>query len=153
MNKSIYKISFYQTANQLNDEYEKLSEHEKEWISELDADGFFDFEEDGRYVCFLISTPIEVKKYLNILSSNLITFEYLDLSKDILSFKVDLADELKYQVSTLNSIKFSFFIDDVDLWILDSLDIDMVLDRISSIGIDNLSHIEKEFLSKYHQSL
>lgn len=153
MNKSIYKISFFQNANQLNDEYEKLSEHEKERISELDADGFFDFEENGNYVCFVIATAVEVKKYLSILSGNLILFEYSDLSKDILSFKIDISDSLKHQISPINSIKFSFFIDDVEEWIFKNLEIDMVLDRISEIGIDNLSHIEKEFLSKYHQSL
>lgn len=153
MNKSIYKISFFQSSYQLNDEYEKLSEHEKERISELDADGFFDFEEKGNYVCFVIATPVEVKKYLSILSSNLIQFEYLDISMDILNFKINLVEELKNQISTLNSIKFSFFIDDVNDWILENLDIDMVLDRISLIGIDNLTVIEKDFLTKYHQSL
>ncbi len=153
MKKSIYKISFFQSSNELNDEYEKLSEHEKERISELDADGFFDFEEKGKYNCFVIATPIEVERYLSILSNNLISFTYEDLSKDILNFKTDLANELKYHISTINSIKFSFFLDDIEIWILENLEIDMVLDRISDVGMENLSKIEKDFLNKYHQSL
>jgi hypothetical protein len=38
-------------------------------------------------------------------------------------------------------------------WILENLDIDMVLDRISQIGINSLTKTEKEFLDKYQQTL
>ena len=40
--------------------------------------------------------------------------------------------------------------DDLDDWIYENLDIDTVLDRISSVGIKSLRKIEKEFLNNYN---
>jgi hypothetical protein len=153
MNKSIYKLSFSLSSFQLNDEYEKLSDYEKERISELDADSFFDYEENDKYICFIITTPEEMKKYISILSNNLIWVEPVDISLDVLSFKIDLIDDLGSKISPLSSIKFSFFIDDVEDWILDNLEIDMVLDRISDVGIKNLKQVEKDFLNNFNQNL
>ncbi len=152
MNKSIYKISFELSSFDLNEEYERLSDYEKERISELDAESFFDYEEDDKYICFIITTPIEMKKYLSILSNNLIWCNCVDISKDVLKFEMDLEDYL-INLSTESSIKLSFFIDDIKDWILENLDIDMVLDRISQIGINSLTKTEKEFLDKYQQTL
>ena len=53
-------------------------------------------------------------------------------------------------LSTTNSLKYSFFIDDLNDWISINLDIDTVLDRISEVGIDNLSLVEKKFLKNYN---
>jgi hypothetical protein len=153
MNKSIYKLSFSLSSFQLNDEYEKLSDYEKERISELDADSFFDYEEDDKYICFIITTPEEMKKYISILSNNLIWVESVDISLDVLNFRIDLIEDLGSKISTLSSIKFSFFIDDVEDWILENLEIDMVLDRISDVGIENLKQVEKDFLNNFHQNL
>ena len=73
-----------------------------------------------------------------------------DLSNDILKFKIDLETELKPLLSTINSIKYSFFIDDINDWILQNLNIDDVLDRISELGtVEHLSEIEKEFLKNF----
>ncbi len=152
MNKSIYKISFELSSFDLNEEYERLSDYEKERISELDAESFFDYEEDDKYICFIITTPIEMKKYLSILSNNLIWCNCVDISKDVLKFEMDLEDYL-INLSTESSIKLSFFIDDIKDWILENLDIDMVLDRISQIGINSLTKTEKEFLDTYQQTL
>jgi hypothetical protein len=91
-----------------------------------------------------------MKKYTSILSKNLIKFEFSDLTKDVLSSKVDLELELKPQLKTTNSIKYSFFIDDVNEWIYNNLEIDMILDRISEVGMNSLSQIEKDFLKNYH---
>jgi hypothetical protein len=53
-------------------------------------------------------------------------------------------------LSTTNSIKYSFFIDDVNEWVYNNLEIDMILDRISEVGMNSLSQIEKDFLKNYH---
>ena len=39
--------------------------------------------------------------------------------------------------------------DDLDEWIYDNLDIDIVLDRISDVGMESLKKVEKEFLKNY----
>lgn len=149
MGSSVYKIQFFKSSYELNEEYEKLSEHEKEKISELDAEGFFDYDEFDRYTVYVITTSREINRYLSILGNNLIKYQLHNLSDDLLKDKVDLEMDLAGQINTLNSIKYSFFIDDVNSWIYQNLDIDMVLDRISEVGIDSLRSVEKEFLKEY----
>ena len=147
----VYKLKFYRSSFDLNDDYERLSEHEKERIAELDAETYFDYDDDDDcYVCYVITKPMEIENYLRILRSNLIDCDCKDLSSDILIHKVDLVEELRHLVSATNQIKWSFFIDDLDEWILNHLDIDMVLDRISEIGINSLTEIEKQFLKTYN---
>jgi hypothetical protein len=149
-NNGVYKMKFEKSSFDINEDYDRLSEYEKERIAELDAETYFDYEEDGSYICFIITSPIEMKKYTSILSKNLIKFDFTELTKEVLSSKFDLEKELKPQLSTINSIKYSFFIDDVNEWIYNNLEIDMILDRISEVGIEHISQIEKDFLKNYH---
>jgi hypothetical protein len=149
MRSSVFKIKFTKSAFELNDDYEYLSDIDKEKILDLEAESFFDYDEDDRYVCFVITSSIEMEKYVEVLNSNHINNEYFDLSNDILKFKINIKEELKDKISTLNSIKWSFFIDDLDEWIINHLDIDMVLDRISEVGIGTLTEVEKQFLKYY----
>ena len=151
MKSGVYKIMYVQSSFQLNEEYDRLSEHEKEKIAELDAESFFDYQDyKDKYVCYIITNPVEIKKYSSILTNNLIQHEIIDMTNDILKFKINLEEELKPLLSTINSIKYSFFIDDINDWILENLEIDNVLDRISEVGIENLTTIEKDFLKSYH---
>ena len=67
-----------------------------------------------------------------------------------MNFKINLEEELKPLLTTINSIKYSFFIDDLNDWIFENLNIDNVLDRISEVGgVKNLTSIEKEFLKNF----
>jgi hypothetical protein len=152
MNKmKVFKLKFQNSLFDLNDDYERLTEHEKEKISDMDCDSFFDYQDfNDKYVCFIISKSLEIKKYSEILTKNLIIHEVIDLSNDILKFKIDIEKELKPLLSTLNSIKYSFFIDDLNDWIIENLEIDNVLDRISELGdIKKLSKIEKDYLKNF----
>lgn len=151
MSTCVYKLKFSKSSFDLNDDYERLADYEKERISELDAETYFDYDDDDDcYVCFVITSPTEIENYLRILSSNLIYCECSNLSDDVLQQKINLADELKTLVSATNQIKYSFFVEDVDEWIYNNLDIDTILDRISEVGsVDSLTKIEKEFLETY----
>lgn len=145
----VYRINFGKSSFDLNDEYDRLSDYEKEKISELDAESFFDCDDDSEnYVCYVITSPLEIKSYLGILSNNLINVKCDNLSKDILKGKINLEEELRSQLSTINSVKYSFFIDDLNEWIYNNLDLDTVLDRISESGINSLTDTERLFLSK-----
>jgi hypothetical protein len=85
MTTCVYKIKYDQSSFQLNEEYDRLSDYEKEKIADLDTESFFDYQDHSdRYVCFIISTPNEVKKYSSILLNNLIQHEIIDLTQDIL---------------------------------------------------------------------
>ena len=143
----VYKIKFTKSPFDLNEDYDRLSDIDKEKIADMNADSFFDYEEDGVYTFFTIAEPIEVKRYLGVLSENLVKFEVTDLSKDVLKGNFDLDSEIGPKVEPLDSMKFSFFVDDLNDWIYNNLDIDTILDRISQVGLDSLSKIEQEFLN------
>lgn len=151
MYTNLYKLIFSRDSFDLNDDYERLSEYEKEMISSMSVDTFFDFDhKDGNYICFFLTDSESINSYISILKNNLIDHKLIDLSKSVIEGKIDMEDEIKSSINSTSQIKFNIFIDDVDNWILQNLNIDIVLDRITEVGgIDNLKQIEKEFLKKY----
>lgn len=149
MMKRVYKVRYSKSSLELNEDYDNLSDFEKEQISELDAEGFFDYEDNSIYCCYVISTPVEVVKYSKILTNNLIAHEYLDLSQEILNNKIDIELELEDKLDEKNLFKYDFFLDDLEHWIYNNLEIDIVLDRITDVGINSLRQVEKDFLKHY----
>jgi hypothetical protein len=149
MSSHIYKIKFSKPSYQLNDDYDRLSEIEKEKISNIEAEAFFDMDEDDKYTFFIIVKPMELKAYLSVLNENFIPYDINDVSDDILKGKLDV-ESVIIQVNPLNSLRYSFFVDDLNDWLYDNLEMDIVLDRISSIGIESLRKVEKEFLNNYN---
>ena len=149
MSSHIYKIKFSKPSYQLNDDYDRLSEIEKEKISNIEAEAFFDMDEDDKYTFFIIVKPMELKAYLSVLNENFIPYDINDVSDDILKGKLDV-ESVIIKVNPLNSLRYSFFVDDLNDWLYDNLDMDIVLDRISSIGIESLRKVEKEFLNNYN---
>jgi len=147
--KRVYKVRYSKSSLELNEDYDNLSDFEKEQISELDAEGFFDYEDNSIYCCYVISTPVEVVKYSKILTNNLIQHEYLDLSQEILNNKIDIELELEHKLDEKNLFKYDFFLDDLEHWIYNNLEIDIVLDRITDVGINSLRQVEKDFLKHY----
>jgi aromatic ring-opening dioxygenase LigB subunit len=146
----VFKINFYKSTGELEDLYDYFSELDKEKLNDLDTESYFDYDDlDGNYTLLIIASHIEVDKYIKIIRDNNLKVDYLDISNDILKSKYDLESDLFYLINEENEIKFDFFIHDLNNWILENLDIDYVLDRISEVGINNLSKIEKEFLENY----
>lgn len=148
----IYKIEYQKSSDDINKDYDRFSDYEKERISDLDADTYFDYDSDEeKYVCYLITTPKEIDTFSKILSNNLIKHNLLDISSEILLNKITLKKDLKSILTTTGrKINFSLFEDDVNDWILENLEIDIILDRISELGdIKKLNKIEKEFLKNF----
>jgi hypothetical protein len=146
----VYKIKYSKSSLELNEDYQYLSDFEKEAMAELNAISFFDYDDDlQKYTCYIITTPLEIKKYSKILSNNLILHDFYDLSEDILLSKIDIEKEVKDKINSFNFLKYDFFIEDIDEWLLENLNIDIVLDRINEVVIDSLKDIEKEFLKHY----
>jgi hypothetical protein len=148
MINKIYKIVFNNDVDILNELYDRLSEHDKEKISELDCVSYFDYIEDNKYFLHVITTEIEIDKYTSVLESNLIKFRIFDISNHLLTNKINLFS-LESKIDKNDIIKFEFFMDDVKDWLLNNLNINIILDRISEVGMDNLSKIEKDFLNNY----
>lgn len=146
----VYKIKFSKSTFELNDDYERLSDYEKDIISELNTESFFDYEDElDNYTCYVITTPTELDRYLKILKNNLIEHEFLDLSKKVLNNQINL-ELLEDKLDSNNYFKYDFFMDDLESWIYDNLEIDIVLDRITEVGMDSLKDVEKNFLKNYN---
>ena len=65
MINKVYKVNFDRSAEDLSLQYEGLSDTEKECMSDLSAESFFDYEDNkGKYICYLITTPLELIKAL-----------------------------------------------------------------------------------------
>jgi hypothetical protein len=147
---SIFKIKFSKNSDCLNDDYDRLAEYEKDKISNISVESFFDYDDDDdRYNFILITTHIEIEKYISILENNLIWFDLENLSHGILKGEIDLEYLLKDKYLQTSLIKFNTFIESINYWILDNTDIDIVLDRISQVGMNNLKEVERDYLKNY----
>lgn len=145
----VYKIQFTKNSYDLNVEYDKLSEHEKESISAMLPESYFEFNNDcEHYVIYIMLNPLDAKRYTKILENNLINHIIIDISKDLLN-GMDFEKELKKYVNGLNRFRWNNFNKKITEWILSNLDIDIVLDRISNVGIEGLNKTEKKFLDNY----
>lgn len=147
---SIFKIKFGKNSDLLNDDYERLAEYERDKISSIEVESFFDYDdEDDKYNFILITTHIEIENYISILKNNLIKFELKNLSQRVLKNEVDLEHLLKDKYLPTSQIKFDIFIEGINYWILENTDIDIILDRISQVGMSKLKEVEKEYLKNY----
>jgi hypothetical protein len=151
MTSNIYRIRFKKSSYELESDYDNLSENDQERILELRATGTFDYNFNKEYNTIVITTPVEITRYQNVLNQNLIEFNCEDISNKILMNQIDLEDELSFNLNTSNSIKYSFFIDDLNNWIYENLDIDIILDRILESGIKSLKEIELKYLNNYNK--
>ena len=145
----VYKIQFIKNSYDLNVEYDKLSEHEKEAISSMLPETYFEFNNNLEYyVIYIMLNPLDAKRYTKILEDNLINHSIINISNDLLN-GMDFEEELKLYVNSLNRFRWNNFNKKISEWILSNLDIDSVLDRIGNVGIDGLNKIEKKFLDNY----
>jgi hypothetical protein len=149
MNFKLYKLKFQKNQYDLNIEYEKLSDLEKEKISSLDIKSSFEHEGDESYYSYILTDITQIEIYKNILNDNLIPYLCKDISKEIVDGNVNLESILEAYLDHSNYLKYDSFIYDLNIWIYDNLDLDSILDRISLNGITSLRKIEKEYLENY----
>lgn len=148
---SVYKIKFTKDSFELNEDYERLSDLDKEKIVSMNAFAFFDYEEEDSYTFFVLVEPLEIKPYFSVLDENLIAYNVIDYSEEVLNGKYDIEGVIRKYVKKVDTLRYKFFIQDLEEWIYDHLDIDTVLDRISEVGgIKNLRKVEKKFLKNYN---
>ena len=146
----VYKIKFSKSPESLNEDYDMLSDMDKAKIFEMVADSIFEFTENGLYCFYVIVEVIELNPYLNILNENFIRYELKNISTDILKGKFD-TDLIKDSISFDSEIKYLNFIEDLNEWIYNNLDIDTILDKISRYGILSLKDIEIKYLKNNNE--
>lgn len=142
MGSHIFRIKFSKPSILLIDDYERLSENDKLKISSLEVLASFDYDEDEHYNCLMISDPLIIASYRKILEENLIGYECYDITNDVILHNI----ELNLNMIDYEKEKYDIFVDELENLIYENLDIDMILDRISKVGLNGLTDIEKQFL-------
>ena len=143
---SVYKISFKKFVST----YSTISELDLDKISNLDIESSFDYEKDEFYYCYVLTSEMEIKKYKKILESNLISFKCQDISDTIIKNEYDLT-YIKEFIDEENHFIYDIFLEDLNKWIYNKLDIDIILDMISANGIESLRQVDKNFLKEYEK--
>lgn len=140
----VYKISFKNT-------YQIISNSDLEKIANLDIESSFDYRIDDSFYFYVITSKIEIQKYLKILDRNLIDYTFQDLSELIIKNQYDFS-YLTNLIDEENEFIYEIFMDDLNKWIYSQLDIDIVLDIISLKGIDSLRQVDKKFLKDNYET-
>ena len=140
----VYKISFQNT-------YQIISNLDLEKIAELDIESSFDYRIDDFFYFFVITSKIEIQKYLKILDKNLINYTFENLSDLILKNEYDFTYVLEY-LDDDNEVIYEIFMDDLNKWIYSNLDIDIILDMISLKGMTSLREVDKKFLKDNYET-
>lgn len=145
----VYRISFNFTAGELSSYFEGLTRHDRDNISDLLPEGYFEHtDSEGRYIVYMLIRPADCKRYSEILDSNLIVHSVRDVSNNLLQ-QGQFMSNIFQNVNNKNVDRWRKFNKLVETWLLSQYDIDMILDRISKVGIQNLSRTEKIFLEGY----
>ena len=143
---SVYKICFLKQLSS----YATISDIDLEKIASLDVESSFDYEDGEFYYCYVITNEIEINKYKKILESNLIAFKCENISSKIIKNEYDIK-YIKNHIDEENYFIYNIFLEDLDNWIYSNLDIDMILDMISSHGISSLREVDNRFLKENHE--
>jgi hypothetical protein len=145
-NLSVYKISFKKFLST----YSAVSDLDLDKIANLDIESSFDYEKEEHYYCYVITTEIEIKKYKKILENNLISFVSEDISDLLLRNEYDIS-YIKEYLDEENKFIYDIFLEDLDKWIYNRLDTDIVLDIIVNKGIKSLRSVDRLFLKEHYE--
>ena len=146
-NLFIYKISFKKYLST----HSTITDADLDKIANLEIESSFDYEKDDLYFCYVITNEMEIEKYKKILEKNYIDFDCINISNLVLKNEYDLS-YIKNYIDSENYYLHDMFIEDLEQWIYDNLDLDLVLDMISYNGIDSLRPVDKKFLKNNYEN-
>lgn len=146
----VYQFNFNKSSIELNLDYERLTDIDKEKLASLSADGLLEYEHKGKYAFMLLANPTDVSLYTKVLDDNFVRYEKKDISEDIIKQNINLEKFFTKNIS-ISIVKYQKFLNGINKWIYDNLDIDTILDRINLVGIESLTNIEKKYLENYKQ--
>jgi hypothetical protein len=129
---NIYKISTNLTESESDKIYNNLSREDKKKISDLN-EGVLNsdiFDEFGHMTSYMICNKEVVDFIVNVFHENKVKYKVENITKLFLYGQVKIEDK------------------DFQNFLKENLDIDTILDKINEIGINSLTDLDKEILSK-----
>jgi hypothetical protein len=143
------KLDFHRSAEDLASDYTYLSDIDKAKVVNIDSKATFDYEDDHmNYTCYLLIDPKEIEKYKKVLDDNLIHYLCTDISHSVIKNEINIEKVLLKYVNSSNKFDYDIFMDEIDIWISENLDMDTILDMINERGINSLREVDREFLKK-----
>lgn len=147
ISSKIFLISF----NKYLSIYSSISDSDLDKIATLDIISSFDYEKEEFYYCYIICNDVEIKKYKKILDENYINYSCEDLSEGILKNEYNIY-YIKEYIDNDNYYLYEDFIECIEEWIFENLDLDIVLDLISLNGMNNLREVDRKFLKENYEN-
>ena len=136
MNLRLIRFDYQITQDELNENFlYKLNEEELNWALKIETELPNISKSEGDIFDVFLVDEINLKSIKKLLDKYDIEYVTSDVSSDV-----------------PNNISESFK-KEIDEFILDNLSMDEILDRISEVGIDNISPVEKYYLELFNKSL
>lgn len=129
---NVYKISSNLTESENDKIYNNLSRENKKKISDLN-EGVLNndiFDEFGHMTSYMICDKEVIDFIVDIFCENEVKYKVEDITKLFLYGQVKIEDN------------------DFQNFLKENLDIDTILDKINEVGINSLTDLDKEILSK-----
>jgi hypothetical protein len=129
---NVYKVSTNLTESESDKIYNSLSRENKKKISDLN-EGVLNndiFDEFGHMTSYMICDKQVVDFIVDLFHVNKVKYKVEDITKLFLYGQVKIEDK------------------DFQNFLKENLDIDTILDKINEVGINSLTDLDKEILSK-----
>jgi hypothetical protein len=144
-------------GNSKEENQEKVSNLSKADLKELNkffrSIPYFPFVENGNEFAYTILSNEELEKIKNIFYSTELIFDFENITSDFLYSTEDTLSKLNEIFESSDKDEFDYsdfdrFIENVHSYIDINLTVDVVLDKISSLGVQNLNNFDKNILEK-----
>ena len=130
---NVYKISTNLTESETYKIYNTFSKEDKKKISDFNDGGVLNndiIDEFGHMTSYMICDKEVVDFIVNLFHKNKVKYKVEDITKLFLYGQVKIEDK------------------DFQNFLKENLDIDTILDKINEIGINSLTDLDKQILSK-----
>jgi len=145
----LYQIDFFRTPFDVAHDYNNMTQEDKDKLSSFDIYASFDYEDEfNNYIILFLTTQPIIDKYKIMLFNNVIPNITKDISQNVISYNIDLSENLEKHRTKKNSKKLTEFQNNLDIWIESNLDLDKVLDMINEKGMECLKKAHLNFLKK-----
>ena len=136
MSLRLIRFDYLVTQEELNENFlYKLNEEELNWVLKIETEIPNISKSEGDVFDIFLVDDINLNLIKKLLDKYDIEYVISDVSSDV-----------------PNNISESFR-NEIDEFMLDNLSLDTILDRISEVGIDNITTIEKYYLEIFNKSL
>jgi len=151
--KRIWRFDFKVSTTSLNKTYDLITKEDREYLSAADVSSSFDVELKNKCQSYLIATKETITIYKDMFSKYGIKCKLTDVTKDVLSGKLDMERDLVDFLGTEKSLNVSYFLDSVEKLVYENLSMDGILDKISKMGLDSLTRTEKKYMDDISQKI